>query len=81
MVFKSLNNLLVIDAQCSEFMILSSLPIDFINKFRILMCEISVDQYFSDHSANDLINLIYQLGYKVVLSPIRKSDDGIYARI
>ena len=42
------------------------------------MCEISVDQYIVDFSAQDLVELIHKLGYKEILSPVRKSDDGVY---
>ena len=76
--FEDQNNLLVIDTQCSEFQILKSFPQDLISKFRVLMCEISVDQYIVDFSAQDLVELIHKLGYKEVLSPVRKSDDGVY---
>lgn len=76
--FNGQNNLLVLDTQCSEFQILHSFPQDLISKFRVLMCEISVDQYIVDFSAQELVNLIYKLGYKEVLSPVRKSDDGVY---
>jgi hypothetical protein len=76
--FEDRNNLLVIDTQCSEFQILKSFPQDLISKFRVLMCEISVDQYIVNFSAQDLVELIHKLGYKEVLSPVRKSDDGVY---
>ena len=42
------------------------------------MCEISIDQYIVDYSAQDLVDLIHNLGFKEVLSPVRKSDDGVY---
>lgn len=76
--FEGRNNLLVIDTQCSEFKILRSFPQELILKFRVLMCEISVDQYIVNFTAQDLVNLIHKLGYKEVLSPVRKSDDGVY---
>jgi FkbM family methyltransferase len=78
--FKDQNNLLVIDTQCSEFQILKSFPQDLISKFRVLMCEISVDEYIVDFSTQELLNLIDNLGYSEVLSPVRKSDDGVYVR-
>lgn len=76
--FKGQNNLLVIDTQCSEFQILQGFNHDLIRKFRVLMCEISEDQYVVDYSPKDLKMLIHDLGFKEVLSPIRKSDDGVY---
>jgi hypothetical protein len=79
-VFEGRDNLLVIDTQCSEFQILKTISQDLISKFRVLMCEISIDQYIVDYSAQDLVDLIRNLGYKEVLSPIRKSDDGVYVR-
>ena len=77
-IFEGRDNLLVIDTQCSEFQILKSISQDMISKFRVLMCEISIDQYIVDYSAQDLVDLIHNLGFKEVLSPVRKSDDGVY---
>lgn len=77
-IFEGRDNLLVIDTQCSEFQILKSISQDLISKFRVLMCEISIDQYIVDYSAQDLVDLIRNLGYREVLSPVRKSDDGVY---
>ena len=76
--FEDRNNLLVIDTQCSEFQILKGFSQDLILKFRVLMCEISVDQYIVDFSAQDLVKLIHKLGYEEVLSPVRKSDDAVF---
>jgi hypothetical protein len=78
--FKYLDNLLVIDTQCSVFKLISNFPINFVSYFRILMCEILFDPYFLDHSTLDLSTLISQFDFKEVLAPIRKSDDGIYAK-
>ena len=79
--FQNSNNLLVIDAQCSEYSILKGFDLDLISKFDVLMCEISIDQYEVNFSPRDLINLISKLGYKEVLKPVRKSDDAIYLKI
>lgn len=79
--FENSNNLLVIDAQCSEYNILNGFNSDLISKFDVLMCEISVDQYEINFSPQDLINLINKLGYKEILKPIRKSDDAVYLKV
>jgi FkbM family methyltransferase len=77
-IIRGRNNLLVIDTQCSEYKILKSFPRELILKFRILMCEISVDQYIVDYTTDELLEQINRLGYKQVLAPIRKSDDAIF---
>jgi len=78
--FQTSNNLLVIDAQCSEFKILNGFEPDLIAKFRVLMCEISVNQYEVNFLPQDLVELINKLGYVEVLKPIRQSDDAVYQR-
>lgn len=78
--FENQNNLLVIDTQCSEFQILKSFSEELISKFRVLMCEISIDQYIVDYSAQDLARLIHKFGYRETLSPVRKSDDAVYVK-
>lgn len=74
------DNLLVIDAQCAELKILKGFSQELINHFRILMCEISVNQYMTDTSPTEVVSFIHDLGFNEVLAPIRESDDGIYVR-
>jgi FkbM family methyltransferase len=74
------DNLLIIDAQGAELKILKGFSQELINHFRILMCEISVNQYLTDTTPAELVSFILDLGFSEVLAPIRKTDDGIYVR-
>ena len=75
------NNLLVIDVQGSETSVLKGFNNETLRKFRIIMCEFSINQY-EDFSSNVMLkSLITDLGYIEILSPIRTSDDAIFMRI
>lgn len=74
------DNLLIIDAQCAELKILKGFSQELIDHFRILMCEISVNQYLTDTTPTELVSLIHEFGFTEVLTPIRESDDGIYVK-
>jgi FkbM family methyltransferase len=75
------NNLLVIDVQGSEASVLNGFNKETLGKFRIIMCEFSVNQYEDVSSNMKLKSLIINLGYKEVLPPIRISDDAIFEKI
>lgn len=75
------NNLLVIDVQGSETSVFNGFNKETLTKFRIIMCEFSVNQYENVSSNIKLKRLIISLGYKEVLPPIRISDDAIFVRI
>ncbi len=75
------NNLLVIDVQGSETSVLNGFNKNTLRKFRIIMCEFSVNQYEGVSSKANLKSLIMNLGYEEILSPIRISDDAIFVRI
>jgi FkbM family methyltransferase len=75
------NNLLVIDVQGSETSVLKGFNKETLRKFRVIMCEFSIDQYEDFSSNAKLKSLIINLGYNEILSPIRVSDDAIFLRI
>ena len=75
------NNLLVIDVQGSETSVLNGFNKETLRKFRIIMCEFSVNQYEEFSSNANLKSLIMNWGYKEILPPIRISDDAIFMRI
>ena len=75
------NNLLVIDVQGSETSVLNGFDKVTLRKFRVIMCEFSINQY-EDFSSNiQLKSLILNFGYQEILPPIRVSDDAIFLRV
>jgi len=75
------NNLLVIDVQGSETSVLNGFDKVTLRKFRVIMCEFSINQY-EDFSSNiKLKSLILNFGYQEILPPIRVSDDAIFLRV
>ena len=80
-VLSGVDNLLVIDTQGSELSILKGFSRDTLLKFKVIMCEVSINQYDNKINADLLKSYIGELGFKEILSPIRESDDAVFIRI
>ena len=74
------DNLLILDTQGSELSILKGMDVSFMKKFKVVMCEFSINQYENYIKPTELRLKLTNAGYKEILSPIRESDDAIFLR-
>jgi FkbM family methyltransferase len=75
------DNLLILDTQGSELSILKGMGVSFIKKFKVIMCEFSINQYENYIEPSELRLELTKAGYREILSPIRQSDDAIFLRV
>ena len=78
--FLGQNNLLVIDVQGNEMSVINGFRKETLEKFRVIMCEFSQNQYENSISPAQLKSRLEYFGYREVLAPIRTSDDAIFVR-
>ena len=74
------NNLLVIDVQGNELAVINGFSQKTLEKFRVIMCEFSLNQYENFIKPDQLKKRLEVLGYKEVLAPLRSSDDAIFIK-
>jgi FkbM family methyltransferase len=76
--FSGKNNLLVIDVQGNEMSVINGFSRKTLEKFRVVMCEFSQDQYENSISHSQLRSKWESLGFTEILAPKRSSDDAIF---